>query len=62
MGRSLVKLIASVAPIMPKTARRGTVLPRSMGRWIAMLKPGRFVGTLAAGEKEVARSDGGWRG
>jgi hypothetical protein len=62
MGRSLVKLIASMALIMPKPARRGTALPRSMWRWIAMPRPSRFVGALVAREKSFARSDGGWRG
>jgi len=52
MGRSLVKLIASMALIMPKPARRGATLPRSMWRWIAMPRPSRFVG-VAAREKEL---------
>src|SRR5215471_6336181 len=52
MGRSLVKPIASMALIMPKTARRGTALPRSMGRWIAISAPWRRA------KKSFARSDG----
>jgi hypothetical protein len=57
---AILLCVALLALLAGASALPGTALPRSAWRWIAILRPSRFVGALAAREKEPgATEDGG---